>query len=187
MKKINSVYKYVMNHIRNIYIFCFRYSWVKKGKNVHCQIGTSFWSPHCHIIIGNNVGIGSRCIFLCDIEIGSKVKISSNVAFLNSDDHNFEIVGKAMWDSGRGDKYKIIIEDDVWIGYGVIVLSPAIIGRGSIVAAGSVVTRDVPRYSIVAGVPAKVIKMRFSPSQITEHEMILIQNGELNLRDKTII
>jgi len=99
--------------------------------------------------------------------------IASYVGFLNSDDHRYDIVGKAMWNSGRGDKYIIIIEDDVWIGHGAIILSPVKIGRGSIIASGSVVTKDVPEYSIVAGVPAKVIKMRFSQEEIRAHECIL--------------
>jgi hypothetical protein len=113
--------------------------------------------------------------------------IASDVAFINSDDHLFDIVGKMMWDSGRGDKYKIVIEDDVWIGHGVIILSPTCIGRGAIVAAGSVVTSDIPRYAIFAGVPARLVRMRFTPQQIVEHEILLIQWGEMMPEDRTII
>ena len=119
------------------------------------------------------MGIGDRCLFLADTEIGNKVLIACNVAFLNSDDHRYDVVGKAMWDSGRGDKYKVIIEDDVWIGHGAILLTPVRVGRGAIVAAGSVVTKDVPRYAIVGGNPAKVIRMRFTPEQIEEHERLV--------------
>lgn len=169
----------LLNHIRNLLIFRLFYPWVRRGKNVHCQLGTSFWSPHKHIILGNYVGIGSRCVFQCDIEIGNKVLIAPEVALLNSDDHLFNIVGKTIWDSGRGDQYKIIIKDDVWIGHGAILLSPLKVGRGSIIAAGSVVTKDVPKYAIVAGIPAKVVRMRFTPEQIIEHEKLLVQNGEL--------
>jgi acetyltransferase-like isoleucine patch superfamily enzyme len=184
---MSNVLKYFLNLIRNIILFRVRYRWVKTGNDIHCQFNTNFWSPHKHIILGNHVGIGYRCIFLCDIEIRDKVLIASDVAFINSDDHQFTIIGKPMWDSGRGDKYKIIVEDDVWIGHGAIILSPVNIGRGSIIAAGSVVTKDVPRYSIVAGVPAKVIKMRFLPEQIIEHESILIQRGELDPNCRTPI
>lgn len=99
--------------------------------------------------------------------------IASNVAFLNSDEHLYDIVGKTMWDSGKGYKYKVIIEDDVWIGHGAIVLSPARIGRGAIIAAGSVVTNDTPAYSIVGGNPSKIIKIRFLPHEISAHEEIL--------------
>jgi acetyltransferase-like isoleucine patch superfamily enzyme len=176
---MNRNMKDFLNIIRSFLIFKLRYPWIKTGHNIHCQWSTRFWSPHRHIILGNYVGIGPGCIFLVDIEIGNKVMISPNVAFLNSDDHRYDVVGKTMWDSGRGDKYKIIIEDDVWIGHGAIVLAPSRIGRGAIVSAGSVVKQNVPPYSIVGGVPAKLIKMRFTPEQIATHERILIENGEI--------
>jgi acetyltransferase-like isoleucine patch superfamily enzyme len=166
-----------LNQVRNLWIFSFRHPWIKIGEHIHCQHSVFFWSPHKHIVLGNYVGIGGGCVFLCDIEIGNKVLIAGNVAFLNSDDHRYDIVGKTVWDSGRGDKYQIVIEDDVWIGHGATVLTPARIGRGSIIAAGSVVNKDVPPYSIVAGVPAQVKKMRFSPEQIAEHELLLTQQA----------
>lgn len=177
----------LLNKIRNIILFNLIYPWVKTGKNVHCQFSTKFLSPRKYIILGDNVGIGHNCYFLCDTIIGNKVAIASNVAFLNSNEHNYHIIGKAMWDSGRGVKFKIIIEDDVWIGYGSILLSPLKIGRGAIIAAGSVVTKDVPRYNIVAGVPAKTIKIRFSNEEIIEHEKILVSNKEMQEKDKTKI
>lgn len=168
-----------LNRIRNVWLFKIRYPWVKTGHDVHCQLSTSFWSPHRHIILGNYVGIGLRCTFLCDTEIGDKVLIASDVAFINSDDHRYDVVGKTMWDSGRGDRFQIQVAGDVWIGHGAILISPLQIGRGAIVAAGSVVTRDVPPYAIVAGVPAKVVRMRFTPAEIEAHERILRQRGEL--------
>ena len=158
--------KNLLNLIRNSLIFRIKYPWIVHGRNTHCQYSTTFWSPHRKIILGDNVGIGPRCTFLCDTLIGSKVAIAGNVAFLNSDDHKYNVIGKTMWDSGRGDKYEIIIEDDVWIGYGAIILSPVRIGRGSIVAAGSVVTKDVAPYAIVGGNPAKLIKLRFTEEEI---------------------
>ena len=66
---------------------------------------------------------------------------------------------------GKGD---IIVEDDVWIGCRVTVLSGVHIGQGAVVAAGALVTKDVPPYAIVGGVPAKVIKYRFEPEMIEE-------------------
>ena len=178
---------HILNNIRNVLLFKLLYAWVKTGKNVHCQFSTRFWSPHRHTILGNNVGIGHNCHFLSDIEIGNKVLIASYCSFLNSDDHNYKTIGKTMWDSGRGDKYKIIINDDVWIGQSVNILSPARIGRGSIVSAGSVVVKDVPPYAIVGGVPAKVISWRFTPEEVAEHERILIAQGEMNEAERTII
>ena len=65
-------------------------------------------------------------------------------------------------------KGDIIVENDVWIGYRATILSGVNIGQGAIIAAGSVVTKDVPPYAIVGGVPAKVIKYRFPPEMIGE-------------------
>jgi acetyltransferase-like isoleucine patch superfamily enzyme len=175
--------KIVLNRVRNILLFNIKYPWIKKGNNVHCQFSTTFWSPHRDIVLGNNVCIGPRCYFLCDIKIGNKVLIAPAVAFLNSDDHNFNIIGKTIWDSGRGDNYKIVVEDDVWIGHGAIILSPVNIGRGAIIAAGSVVTKDVPRYNIVGGSPAKLIKWRFTKEEIIEHECRLVKSKEISEED----
>jgi acetyltransferase-like isoleucine patch superfamily enzyme len=169
-----------LNSIRNILLFKIRYPWVEYGENVHCQWSTTFYSPGRKIRIGNNVGIGQRCTFQADTRIGDHVLIATDVALINSDDHRFDIVGKTIWDSGRGDKGEIIVEDDVWIGHGAIVLSPARIGCGAIVAAGSVVTRDVPPYTIVAGVPAKKLRTRFSPEQVLEHQELLLADKRVH-------
>lgn len=67
----------------------------------------------------------------------------------------------------------VIIEDGVWVGCNVTILKGVHIGKGSVIAAGSIVTKDVPPYSIVGGNPAKVIKFRFTEEQIKEHERIL--------------
>jgi acetyltransferase-like isoleucine patch superfamily enzyme len=68
------------------------------------------------------------------------------------------------------DAQPIVIEDYVWLGLRAIVLKRVTIGRGSVVSAGSVVTRDVAPYSVVAGVPARLVRMRFGREQIERHE-----------------
>lgn len=65
----------------------------------------------------------------------------------------------------------VIIEEDVWIGSRVTILMGVTVGRDTTIAAGSVVTKDVPPYSIVGGVPAKVIKDYWTEEQIKEHEL----------------
>jgi len=109
------------------------------------------------------------------LQIGSYCSIAPEVSFMLSADHSVDhistypfkvkVLGEEMEGITRGD---IVVEDDVWIGYRATILSGVHIGRGAIVAAGAVVSRDVPAYSVVAGVPAKVIKYRFSQDIIDE-------------------
>jgi|TARA_B100000768_G_scaffold166093_1_gene169154 acetyltransferase-like isoleucine patch superfamily enzyme len=130
------------------------------------------------ISIGNNVFIGYGCKFqasVSSIKIGNKVLFGPNVTIMGGD-HNTSIIGKYIYDV----KYKdivndlpVVIEDDVWVAANVTILKGVVIKKGSIVAAGSVVTKSFPRYSIIGGVPAKVLKSRFSPEEIKEHERIL--------------
>ena len=75
----------------------------------------------------------------------------------------------------------IIIEDDVWIGENAVILSGVHIGQGAVIAAGAVVTRDIPPYSIVAGVPAKILRYRFDQDVI--NELLKIDFGSLTRRD----
>lgn len=71
------------------------------------------------------------------------------------------------------DDQDVVIEGDTWIGMSVTILKGVTIGRGSVIAAGAVVTKSCPPYSILAGVPAKVVRRRFSEEQMLEHERIL--------------
>ncbi|HEY3929183.1 MAG TPA: CatB-related O-acetyltransferase, partial [Candidatus Koribacter sp.] len=164
------LYKELGNLLRNFILFRVKYRWVKFGKDVHVQSSAKFFAPHGITVLGDHVGIGRWCDFSCDIYIGSHVLIAGGCAFLSRDAHSVDCPGVTIFDSPRGDTQALVIEDDVWIGYGAIVLSGVRIGRGSIIAAGAVVTSNVPPYSIVAGVPAKVLRARFTPSQIEEHE-----------------
>jgi len=102
------------------------------------------------------------------LEIGSYCSIASNVSFLLGGEHyTFRLSTypfKVMLGLSKCDAFSkglIKLCDDVWIGYGATILSGVTIGQGSVVAAGAVVTKDVPPYAIVGGVPAKVIKYRF--------------------------
>lgn len=91
-------------------------------------------------------------------------------------DHNISVVGRYMFDVKEkedGDDLPVIVEDDVWIGTGEIIVKGVTVGRGAVVAAGSVVTRNVEAYSIVGGVPAKKIGKRFSGESLSEHERSL--------------
>lgn len=110
--------------------------------------------------IGDNSNIGPYGYVGCSgyIKIGSNVMISPRVS-LFAENHNFEDITIPMKEQGVT-RQEIIIEDDCWIASNSIILAGVKIGRGAIVAAGSVVTKDVPSLAIVGGNPAKIIKYR---------------------------
>lgn len=114
--------------------------------------------PHAGITIGSRSLVGEGCILRGQggITIGDDVYLAPLVQLL-AVDHVFDDLDTPISQqpiSARG----IVIEDDVWVGGGAIVLDGVRIGRHSVVAAGAVVTRDVPPFSVVGGVPAKLIK-----------------------------
>jgi acetyltransferase-like isoleucine patch superfamily enzyme len=109
------------------------------------------------------------------VSIGNKVMLGPQVAIV-AGDHNTSVMGQFMYDVKEKrpcDDLPVTIEDDVWIGLRSVVLKGVTVGRGSIVAAGSVVSRDVPAYGVASGVPATVKSFRFSPAEICEHEQRL--------------
>ena len=154
---------------------------VKHGKRLHVGFGSFIEAPN-KLTIGNDVYVGKYVTIGVDGRIGNNVVIANSCGLIGRYDHDFRQVGTAVrqgsWigDSsykGPGKGLELIIEDDVWIGFGSILLSGIEVGRGAIVGAGAVVTRDVLPYSIVVGNPAKVIGKRFSEEAIRKHELLL--------------
>lgn len=114
----------------------------------------------------NTIKIGSFCSIASGVVIQEYYHKYERVSTFYMNNYFFE--GKPNNDIfSKGD---IIIEDDVWIGSNSVILSGVKIGRGSIIGAGSVVTKSIPKYSIVAGNPARVIKKRFTNQIINELE-----------------
>jgi acetyltransferase-like isoleucine patch superfamily enzyme len=116
------------------------------------------------INIGNNCDLNGVAITAYkSVFIGDRVQIGAGGLITDTDFHPVDILNRCKQVLGEPFlldsvcKSEVVIEDDVWIGYGVIVLKGVRIGRGSVVGAGSIVTKDVPALSIVAGNPAKVI------------------------------
>ena len=112
------------------------------------------------LTIGNNVGIAQNCF----IQVRGQVTIEDNVIFgpnvsVFSENHNFESPELPVNVQGVNRK-GVKIENGVWVGTRSIILDGVVVGKNSIIAAGSVVNKDVLPYSIVGGVPAKLIKMR---------------------------
>lgn len=127
------------------------------GKNINIEHGASFGSGK-GISIGDNSGIGVNANIRGPLNIGSNVMMGPDVIILTNS-HNFYRTDIPMRDQ-KGTKKCVIIGDDVWIGCRVIILPGVIIGKGVIIGAGAVVTKNIPDFSIVGGVPAKVLKFR---------------------------
>lgn len=152
---------------------------VEVGERFHLGPGSRVESTQ-GLSIGNDVYIGKYCSVVCDGSIGNQVLIANNVGLIGRNDHDHTVVGvgirSAPWIgdedySGRGRERKLRVEDDVWIGFGAVIFTGVTIGRGAIVASGSVVHQDVGPYDIVAGNPALVVGRRFTTTQEIElHE-----------------
>lgn len=122
------------------------------------------------LTIGDYTFIGRSRIFAAHkVDIGKGVLISDNVVIMDSNLHQISSTKRALiseaWANGQfpdvytGIPYaRVVISDNVWIGANVVVLKGISIGEGAIVGAGSVVTKNVPPYTIVAGNPARVIR-----------------------------
>ena len=146
------------------------------GKDVRVGQGSSF-SGIDNIFVGDHssCGAGTRILTTrAKVTVGNYVMFDPAVTIVLGD-HRTDVLGKYMKEITDADKrpcddLDVVIEDDVWVGTGAILLKGVTVGRGAVIAAGALVTRDVPPYAIVGGVPAKVIKMRFSPEEIEAHE-----------------
>ncbi|WP_308280724.1 DapH/DapD/GlmU-related protein [Priestia sp. TSO9] len=110
--------------------------------------------------IGSNSGVGEFSYFGAagGIKIGCNVIMGQNVRF-HSENHIYNRIDIPIREQGVYSK-GIIVEDDCWVGAGSVFLDGVTVGKGSVIAANSVVNKDVPPYSVVAGIPAKVIKNR---------------------------
>lgn len=129
-----------INIMKNSYLYAHDNGDIKIGNNFSLNSNSQIGAAHGKIIIGNDCAIAPNCV-------------------LRAANHNFDDTEIPI--RLQGHKYgEIIIENDVWIASNCVITADTTIGRSSIIAAGSVVTKDVEPYSIVGGVPAKLIKRR---------------------------
>lgn len=108
------------------------------------------------VIIGDHTRIGLHNTIIGPVTIGSHVNLAQGIT-VTALNHNFEDSDKRIDEQGVSTA-PVIIEDDIWIGANAVILPGVTIGNHSVVAAGAVVTKDIPPHSLVAGVPAKIIK-----------------------------
>lgn len=164
--------KPVLKQMRMWWLTQFRLHLLACGKG--CYIADRVRIRPKAVTLGNRVFIGPECWISAHATIGNFVMLAGRVAMVGGD-HRIDRVGVPAIDAGREEPKPIVIYDDVWIGYGAIILHGVTIGEGAVVAAGSVVTKDVASYAIVGGAPAKLIRMRFDSVELIKHAELLAQ------------
>ena len=127
------------------------------GKNVNIESNATFSSK---VTLEDYSGIGINAKIYGTCHIGRYVMMGTDVTIITRN-HRFDRTDIPMMEQGFEEERPVYIGNDVWIGDRVLILPGVHIGDGSIIAAGAVVTKDVPPYSIVAGVPARKIRDRF--------------------------
>ena len=145
------------------------------GNNTQIERGSDFY-PLSNIYVGSNVSIGPYGLFWTSrakIIIRDYVLIGPKVTIITGD-HRKDLLGKhiiEITDSDKNDEddQDVVIEEGVWVGANVTILKGVTIGTDAIVAAGSVVTKNVSPYSIVGGNPAKELRRRFSEEELVLH------------------
>jgi len=144
--------------------FCCKHIFVKCGKDVNIEHGVDF-EGGTELEIGSYSGLGINS-WIGPAKIGKDVIMGREVIII-SKNHKYSDSTKPIHLQGYEQVRPVIIEDDVWIGTRVIILPGRRIGRGAVIGAGSVVTKDVPPYAVVGGNPAKILKYRMSKSRIS--------------------
>jgi chloramphenicol O-acetyltransferase type B len=154
-----SLLRYFANIIRTWYYFNIKWRWVKYDGFVRVM-------PLCLFVkrdikIGHNVQFGRGTWVSTGVHFGNNILIAGRVSFVGRNDHSYSFPEVTMWASERGVDALVIVGNDVWIGTNAIILAGVKIGDGAIIAAGSVVNKDIGACEIWGGVPAKKIKDRF--------------------------
>lgn len=140
----------------------FDFTKVEIGKGSYGELNVVNFGVDHKLIIKNYVSIAQNVTFILDAE-----------HYINHiSTYPFKVKSLKMQKYEAFGKGDIIVDDDVWIGYGATIMSGVHIGQGAVIAAGAIVTKDVPPYAIVGGVPAKVVKYRFSEVFIEELKKI---------------
>ena len=166
--------RYYFNVFRTLFIIKFKYPWVKYDGFVRIMKNTSF--ANMPISIGNNVQFGEYCNVANKVVFEDNILMAGRVCFIGKNDHVFNTPEAYIWDGKRGDDGVCLVNSDVWIGHGCIIVGGVTIGTGSIIAAGSVLTKDVPPCEIWGGVPAKKIRERFV-SEIEKNKHLSFLNN----------
>jgi maltose O-acetyltransferase len=129
-----------------------------------------FVEPGGVLKVGNNCRLNGCHISVVEsITIGNNVRIAPEVYIIDGDFHD------VADHFSKGKSKPVVIEDNVWLSYRCSILKGVTIGKGSVVATGAIVTHDVPSYSVVAGIPAKVIRTITNPEAVPQTDEISLQ------------
>ena len=174
-------YKFLPKFYHHIHLFKNQIAWRNTNKHNHTTIENVFKLNDIHV--GNHT-YGPLIVYRWGsqgekLQIGNFCSIASGVKFILGGNHDTNVLSTYPFEYYFNNKKliattkgPIIIGDDVWIGTDVTILSGVKIGKGSVISAGSIVTKDIENYSIVGGIPAKLIKKRFSDAIIREIEEV---------------
>lgn len=160
---------FMKNIFRTLYYLRSYFKFRKKGANLLLSKGGTFIRPE-EISFGNNVFIASNFhISARNLVFGSDIMIGPNLV-IECDNHIYDKIGLTMFQTRSERKISgVTINNDVWIGANVTILPGVNIGEGSIIGAGSVVTKAIPPYSICVGNPCRKIKDRFTEKELIQH------------------
>lgn len=152
-----------------------------KSQLKHC--GKGVWIGNDNIMtpstisMGDYSKIGNRCVIQSthgEIKFGISTRLGDGVN-IHGGNHVYNGVGNLIVENKKelGSDKPVILGNDIWIGANAIILAGVNIGDGCVIGAGSIVTKDIPPYSIAVGVPAKVVGKRFTDEQLAEHLKIM--------------
>ncbi|GGK77510.1 glycosyltransferase [Amphritea balenae] len=134
------------------------YMFDKAGDNINIERNAYFGSGK-KVRIGDNSGIGVNCKLFGTVVLGNNIMMGQNVQFITTG-HEFSDINVPMIKQGLTKEKSIVVSDDVWIGSNSIILPGVNVGKGVVIGAGSIVTKDIPDYVVVAGNPASIVKNR---------------------------
>ena len=136
--------------------------WMVRHFIASCGAGVSIGRKsfiHKHVTLGDGSGVGYGCHLNGPVHVGNNVMMGPWV-LVYTQNHRLDRTDIPMRQQGMGDIRPVTIEDDVWIGARVILLPGDTVGKGSVIGAGAVVSRDIPPYSVAVGNPCRVVRTR---------------------------
>lgn len=175
MSRLYSIYKYCSIRMN---------AWIYKSERKICdtkfkKLGVNVrYSPLESYIVYNDVEIGDNVFINRGAHLSGKICIGSNTligpyVYITNGDHNYSTVGKMIREQERSDQGRVIIGEDCWIGANTMITKAVTIGEGTIVGGSSVVTKDLPMYTLCAGNPCRPIKKRYTDEELLEHLIMI--------------